>query len=198
MQPVPSSIAHEELMRYPVRHYDGPVVVINSDDAAETACARLRRERYLGFDTETKPSFRAGQVHPPALLQLAAQDAVYLFQLQSLRSLDRLADVLTDSSIIKAGVALEQDIAGLSRMLSVKPAGMLDLGVVAQRNGVKQLGLRSLTALFLGFRITKGPRTSNWERRELTPAQIRYAATDAWVSRLLYEEFAKRGWITLR
>lgn len=182
-------------MRYPVRHYEGAVEVINSDERLATICTRLRAEPYLGFDTETKPSFRRGQVHPPALVQLAARDVVYLIQLSVVSHLVPLAELLGNEAVVKAGVALEQDVAALTPVLSVRPAGLVDLGAVAQRHGVKQSGLRNLTALFLGFRITKGPRTSNWARRQLSPAQIRYAATDAWVSRLLYEHFCERGWV---
>ena len=46
---------------------------------------------------------------------------------------------------------------------------------------MEQTGLRNLTGLFLGGRVTKGPQTSNWARLNLSPSQLCYAATDAWV-----------------
>lgn len=195
MNTVAVSVSHDDLMRLPVRHYEGPVRVIQNDGELARVCDQLRTEPYLGFDTETKPSFRRGQVHPPSLVQLAGGAEVVLFQLRGLSNLRPLASLLADGAVVKVGVALDHDIKSLMPVLGVQPTGMVDLGVVAQRHGIKQLGLRSLAALFLGFRITKGSRTSNWARRELTPAQIRYAATDAWVSRLLYEHFRERRWI---
>ena len=44
----------------------------------------------------------------------------------------------------------------------------------------------NLAAIFLGFRIPKGARTSNWAAPRLTEAQVAYAATDAWVCREIY------------
>ncbi|HIA00113.1 MAG TPA: 3'-5' exonuclease domain-containing protein 2, partial [Candidatus Marinimicrobia bacterium] len=46
-----------------------------------------------------------------------------------------------------------------------------------------------LTALFLGFRISKQASTTNWSAKELSIKQITYAATDAWVGRELYFKF---------
>lgn len=53
----------------------------------------------------------------------------------------------------------------------------------------------ALAALFLGIRIPKGTRTSNWATRSLSPQQIAYAATDAWTCRELYLRFAALGLI---
>ena len=46
--------------------------------------------------------------------------------------------------------------------------------------------MRALAGLLLGGRISKAAQVSNWARKELDNKQIRYAATDAWVSRELY------------
>ena len=57
---------------------------------------------------------------------------------------------------------------------------------MAAKKGIKANGVRTLAAQLLGFRISKGAQCSNWERSELAPAQILYAATDAWVCREIY------------
>ena len=66
----------------------------------------------------------------------------------------------------------------------------VDLAALARARGIKAQGLRSLAASLLGFRISKSAQCSNWERDELSPQQIRYAATDAWVGRELYARLA--------
>ena len=44
-----------------------------------------------------------------------------------------------------------------------------------------------LTALLLGFRISKSAQTSNWDSDQLNEKQISYAATDAWVCLKIYD-----------
>ena len=75
---------------------------------------------------------------------------------------------------------------------------MLDLGIVARRHGYAQSGVRNLAGLFLGFRIPKGARTSNWEAPRLSEHQITYAATDAWACRELFLCFKGLGMIDHR
>ena len=49
--------------------------------------------------------------------------------------------------------------------------------------------MRNLAGIFLGFRIPKGTKTSNWAAPRLSQQQIAYAATDAWACRELYLRF---------
>jgi ribonuclease D len=66
---------------------------------------------------------------------------------------------------------------------------LTDLGKRAKRRSLKQTGVRNLAGIFLGVRIPKGEKTTNWAARRLTPKQITYAATDAWACRELYLRF---------
>lgn len=187
---VPPVWAHkwtpEEINRLPLRQYDGPVRVIRTPREAARAARLLRKEKVLGFDTETRPSFRKGEVHPPAVLQLAAADCVYVICLNQTGLLPPLRSVLSAPEIVKAGVAPERDVAELSARWPFRPAGFVDLAREARRRGIPHHGLRGLAAAVLGFRVPKGAQKSNWARARLTPAQIRYAATDAWVSREIF------------
>jgi ribonuclease D len=72
-------------------------------------------------------------------------------------------------------------------------SNVLDLGIVARRHRMDQTGLRNLAGIFLGVRIPKGARTSNWAAPRLSAAQITYAATDAWICRELFLQFQARG-----
>src|SRR5262249_51850074 len=98
---------------------------------------------------------------------------------------------LLGSPTIKAGVGLADDVRALRQRFDFTPAAMVDLGAVARRHGIERSGVRALAALFLGIRIPKGAKTTNWAARRLTPAQIAYAATDAWACREIYLRFAE-------
>ena len=190
-----TAISHAELMALPIVRYDGPIH-LNAPPA--DLHRALRHEHVVGFDTETRPTFRKGQSqHPPCLVQIATAHAVHLFQLARLDCSQVLTEIFANPDIRKVGVALVRDLADLKRLFPFEPANLLDLGDIVKRHGYTQSGVRNLTGLFLGARITKGARTTNWANVNLTTAQIRYAATDAWVCRELYLHFEKLGLLNL-
>jgi ribonuclease D len=152
-----------------------------------------RDETLLGFDTESRPSFRRGDNHPVALLQLAGAERVYLFQLQLLDNLDPILALLADPAIRKAGVAIRDDIRKLQELGGFAPGNFVEISDLSRQLEITNTGLRNLCAIFLGIRVSKGAQVTNWARPDLTSAQTSYAATDAWVSRLLYLKFAGMG-----
>ncbi|MBN2068074.1 MAG: 3'-5' exonuclease domain-containing protein 2 [Opitutales bacterium] len=182
-----ATISKEEVNILPLSRWGGSVHLINNQDDVPAAVEKLRKCGVLGFDTETRPTFRKGQNHPAALLQLATEDEVYLFQLLQLKALEGgLVELLADPSIVKAGVAVRDDIKKLQDIQPFEPGGFVELADITQRAGIINTGLRSLAAILLGIRISKSAQISNWAKPELSLAQIHYAATDAWVSRRLY------------
>ena len=183
------AITPEAVNELPIRRYEGDVRLVATPTDLEHAAADFADERVTGFDTETRPAFRAGQHYPPALVQVATARAVYLFQLARIDCSSVLAALLGSPATVKAGVGLAEDLRQLRPMFDFTPAGIVDLGSMARRHGLERSGVRALAALFLGIRIPKGNKTSNWAARRLAPAQIAYAATDAWVCRELYLKF---------
>lgn len=188
----PRSISRDDLIQLPIQSFRGPVDVIDNDDAAPAAIEALERETLLGFDTETKPVFKPGISYPPALVQLAGEQRAYIFQLQKLKHLDGLVRIFTNPKIIKAGIALADDLKKLQEVRAFKAAGFAEVGDLARKLNITQTGLRSLAGLILGYRVSKREQRSNWARPQLTPSQITYAATDAWVSRELYLALSAR------
>lgn len=180
-------------MQLPILRYDGPVQVLASAAAMDDALREIRHERVVGFDTEARPTFRRGQVHPPSLVQIATGRMVYLFQLHQIDCSHTLAAVLGNTHLVKAGVAPGRDIIDLRKLFPLEPANVIDLAVIAKQHGFDKTGMRNLAGILLGHRVTKGAQTSNWARQNLSPAQVRYAATDAWVCRELYLRFEKLG-----
>ena len=94
--------------------------------------------------------------------------------------------ILSNPNCFKVGVAVKDDIAGLQKYGEFEPGGFIDIGQLARKLGIQTIGLRSLTAIFLKFRISKKAQVSNWARRQLSNSQVQYAATDAWVSRKIF------------
>ena len=186
------SISRDALILLPVHSYQGPVEVVDHDDMLKEAVRALEGEELLGFDTETKPVFKPGISYPPALVQLAGERKAYIFQLQKLRHLDGLLRIFSNPRVIKAGIALADDLKKLQEVRAFTPAGFAEVGELARTLGITQTGLRSLAGLVLGYRVSKREQRSNWARAQLTPSQITYAATDAWVSRELYLALTSR------
>jgi ribonuclease D len=186
-------ITRDEMNALPIRRYEGEVHLLESPQMLERAAADILQETAVGFDTETRPAFRKGESHLPSLAQVATARAVYLFPLQRLDCSGVLGALLGAPHIVSAGVALADDLRQLRQLFAFEAAGALDLGHVARRHGLKQTGLRNLTGIFLGTRIPKGTKTTNWAAPRLSPQQVTYAATDAWACRELYLRFQALG-----
>jgi ribonuclease D len=189
------AISREEVNALPIRRYEGEVHVVSAEGDIASALKDILGETVVGFDTETRPAFRPGESYPPSLAQLATARAVYLFQVRHREVAQAVAEVLGNEHVVKAGVGLADDLRGLKNLIQFAEKAVVDLGSVAVRNGLKQTGVRNLAALFLGFRIPKGTKTSNWSRPRLSSQQITYAATDAWACRELYVRFRTQGLI---
>jgi len=182
----------EEINQLPLRQYDGPVRIIKDDADVPDMMRVLHQERVLGFDTESRPSFQRGQSFPVSLIQFATVDAVYLVQIEPLKHPERIWTIFGAADVIKTGVAIQHDLRKLGDLSAITPAGFVDLATIASRMGFKKTGLRGLAAAILGVRVSKGAQRSNWAREDLTEAQVRYAATDAWVAREIYLAIAAR------
>lgn len=191
--PFAQHISKTEINQLPMRQYDGPIHLIKTVADAKEAAEQLSAETLLGFDTETRAAFRSGESYHPSLLQLAGSKDVFLFQIQLTGLISELREILSNPNILKAGVAIRDDVNELRNLEPFEPAGFVELADCAKKSKIKNLGLRGLGALLLGFRISKKEQVSNWAKPDLTRSQIAYAATDAWVGREIYLNMEQRG-----
>lgn len=183
----------EEINAMPLRHYEGPVEVVRTAEGWARAEEDMRRDGILGFDTETRPTFRKGKLNAPSLIQIATAGTVYLIQLAWLPFGEACAALLASPDIIKAGVSIGDDMRALARLHPFTAAGLVDLGQVARAHRLPNQGLRTLAASLFGWRISKGSQCSNWSLMDLSPRQVEYAATDAWIGRCIYLRLRELG-----
>lgn len=162
-------------------------------------CLALEQElkscALLGFDTESKPTFTKGEVSTgPHLIQLASHDAAYLFQI-SPEVLEFLKPVFESRDQIKVGFGLKND-AHLFRKKGIELNSVIELSKCFSAFGYPNpMGLKNAMALLFQVNFPKSKKisTSNWARKTLTPAQIQYAAADAYAPVLVFEELLRLG-----
>ena len=179
-------ISKEEINDLPLLEYHGTIEIIESHEKALEAIKKLATEKALGFDTESRPCFAKGESYPIAMIQLATLNCAYLFRLNRMPFPKELLDILSNEKIIKAGVGIPDDLKGIHKLSPFTPRGFIDLSSEAKQKGFTSLGLRALTAIFLGQRLSKAAKVTNWERVVLTEAQVKYAACDALVGLKIY------------
>jgi len=180
------SINDDELRKLPLLQFEGRITLIDTYDKYRRAMEDIGKPDLLGFDTETRPSFKKGRRYQVALLQLADARRAWLFRLNMIGLPTELAALLADKSVTKTGVAIRDDLKALKALTHFEPHGFIDLQNLVADHGIKELGLKKLTAITLGYTISKSQQVSNWEAPALTEPQMLYAATDAWVCRQIY------------
>ena len=166
------------------------ILLVDSPAAAAEALAALLAADVVGLDTESRPTFRVGEIsRGPHLVQIATDAKAYLFPVDRLASLDELKAVLESKRILKVGFGLGSDLARLKSKLGIEAKHVLDLSHALRREGqVNMLGAKSAVARYFGQRLQKSKKasTSNWAHPRLTEQQMRYAADDAQVALRVY------------
>ncbi len=185
-----SSVTAEELQELELISFPGRIHLIEEEgEAFLYAISYLRRQRLIGFDTETRPCFSASQPrHEVSLLQLSGEKEAFLFRVNRLGLEQRLCAILSNPQIIKVGAAVLDDIRGLQRLEQFEPAGFVDLQKMVGDWGIQDRSVKKMAAIVLGRKVSKTQQLSNWEAESLSEAQQMYAATDAWVCRKMYNK----------
>lgn len=184
--PFRESVTTEELNSFEYRSFEGEITLVDNMDDFYRVLPELRKFRVLGFDTETKPTFKKGKTHKVSLLQLSSADRAFLFRLNKIGLPQELAALLADGSVIKTGAAIHDDIKLLQIRQKFVPAGFVELQTLVGKYGIKDLGLKKMAAIVLGFKISKRQQVTDWDAMDLTPAQVVYGATDAWICYKIY------------
>lgn len=185
----------EAVNELPIQRYEGKIVIVANEAQMKEALEEIAQSSVVGFDTETKPAFKKGEYNSVSLLQIATEKIVYLFRLNLIGFPTELATIFENPSIIKTGISIRDDIKEMAKIRDFNPQNIVELNTVAKELEIRHAGVRRLAAIFLGVRISKAQQTTNWEREVLTPQQLVYAATDAWVCLEIYKKLEDLGYI---
>ena len=183
-----STIDKEELKKLPLKAFPGTIHVVDTLAGMKKYLPVLKQEKVIGFDTETRPTFKKGKFNQISLVQFSTQFHAFLFRITSLNLPDEMIELFEDDSIKKVGAALHDDLIDLRKIRDFKAGGFLDLQKYVEAFGIENKGVAKLAGIVLGFRISKNQQLSNWDAESLTEAQKEYAATDAWVCLRIYNE----------
>lgn len=181
-----SKIDKTELAELPKVEFTGTIEIIDSVEKADAAIAELSQYSVVGFDTETKPSFKRGITNKVSLLQLATDQVAYLFRLHQIGITDSIVDFLQNEKILKIGISVRDDFQALRKKREIEPKGFVEIQEIAARMGIDDRSLQKIYALLFRERISKSQRLSNWELETLTESQMQYAAIDAWATIKIY------------
>lgn len=170
--------------------------VPKSREEFASAAAEIKAAGIVGFDTESKPTFVAGDVSTgPHVVQFALHDKAFLFQVHRADGLPFLIELLQSVEVIKVGFGLKSDSGHIFKKLGVKFGGVVDLNAVFSMKGYrKEMGARAAVGLVFDQRFAKSKKitTTDWSQHELTTQQILYAANDAYAALKVLESMNLR------
>ena len=184
-------ISNEQTALLPAVEFRGEIRIVEHERDIAAACKTLAEQPVIGFDTETRPSFRPGVTFRVSLLQLSTPTVCYLFRLNKIPLAKPILQLLEDRRILKIGADVAGDLRSLRQIRHFRDGGFVDLQGIAPEWGIGEKSLRKLSAIVLGRRVSKAQRLSNWEAATLTDKQQLYAATDAWVCTRIYEQLLR-------
>ena len=184
-------ISNEQTALLPAVEFRGEICIVEHERDIAAACKTLAEQPVIGFDTETRPSFRPGVTFRVSLLQLSTPTVCYLFRLNKIPLAKPILQLLEDRRILKIGADVAGDLRSLRQIRHFRDGGFVDLQGIAPEWGIGEKSLRKLSAIVLGRRVSKAQRLSNWEAATLTDKQQLYAATDAWVCTRIYEQLLR-------
>lgn len=186
------TISKEQVAELPIETFEGDIILIDHAKEVRDACDYLSSKSALGFDTETKPAFKRGQVNKVALMQLSTEAECFLFRLNQIGYPDELETLLSNPKIKKIGLSLRDDFAAIRKRSVRKPENFVDLQGFVDKFGIEDNSLQKIYAILFGRKISKNQRVSNWEAATLTPAQQSYAAIDAWACLRIYNHLIEK------
>ncbi len=188
---IEKTISNEEINLLPLGAYEGKIELITDPKELPAAFKEIQKHKVVGFDTETRPSFKKGQVYDVSLIQLALDKKVFVIRLNHTGVTPEMIPFFENTKIIKPGIGIRDDVRLLQKLKRFHAAGFFELTNLSKEVGFEVESVKKLAALLLGFRISKTAQTSNWEAEALTDKQLQYAATDAWVCLQIYLKLQK-------
>ncbi|MDH6312160.1 ribonuclease D [Parabacteroides sp. PFB2-10] len=188
IEPYAHTISKDEIAALEVEEFSGRIILITNESDCDKAVGYLQHFDMVGFDTETRPSFRKGQRYMISLMQISTEDACFLFRLNTIGIPPSLENFLKSEDILKIGLSLRDDFGAIRKRTTVTPMRFLDLQNYVGQFGIEEASLQKIYAILFGKKISKGQRLTNWDAEILTEPQQKYAALDAWACLKIYKK----------
>jgi ribonuclease D len=171
--------------------------LVTTQQEVSSALDDLMRHPFLGFDTESRPTFTKGQLSEgPHVLQFATEHNAYIFQAHLAPCRAAIAKIIESKHIAKVGFGLNDDIKRIAGKFKLHQQSIIDLDhtfkkYFAQKNSV---GVKTAIALLFNRRLIKSHKatTSNWSNKVLSEKQLLYAANDAFAAIAVFAALKKR------
>lgn len=193
---IPLKITKEEVNQLEIGAFDGEITLVEDRKGLEELVEELYGQPFIGFDTETRPAFRKGVSYQVALLQLSTRERAFLVRLNHMGLPKSVKQILENPRVVKVGAAVRDDLKALKKLdASFNPEAFFDLNEELKKVGFLNVGVRNLSAMVLGIRISKSEQVSNWEADQLSEKQLLYAATDAWACLEIFIRLRDQGYL---
>lgn len=181
------SISKTDLAVLPAASFKGRIVLVDKPELVDKAVSVLRDSDVIGFDTETRPSFKKGQSFKVSLMQLSTREVCFLFRLNMVGVPESLKNLLEDPDKTKIGLSIHDDFHNLAKICELNPQGFIDLQTYVKDYLIADNSLTRIYGILFAKRISKGQRLTNWEAKALTECQKSYAALDALACIRIYD-----------
>lgn len=158
---------------------DSAIPYIDTVDKLAPVAQHLKSQPLIAFDTE----FLWERTYSPrlGLIQLADSESVWVVDpvAISAEGMQPLLEVLVSSDTLKVAHAVDQDQICLHRSYGIVAEPVMDTAVAAALTGMgEQIGLSTLLSKVLRIGLNKGYSRTNWLKRPLPAAMLKYAADD--------------------
>ncbi|QDU20475.1 ribonuclease D [Urbifossiella limnaea] len=165
------------MRRRPSKLVTLPEHVIATPARLAAATAHLSAAPIIGFDTE----FVGEDSYRPelCLVQVSSSQALFVIDPFACGPLDAFWEVMTDPAKVIVVHAGREDLRICNFAAGKAPAKVYDVQVAAGLAGLSwPIGYAGLVSELLGHRMNKGETLTDWRRRPLAAAQLRYAFDD--------------------
>lgn len=173
-----------------------PIDWVTDDASLKSCCARWQQCEQLAVDTEFE---RSRTFHARlCLVQIEDGTGITLIDPFGIQDLTPLLDLFCQPAPVTVFHSCGEDIDLLGTLANRPLLGLYDTQIAAGLCGHSSvLSYQNMVAELLDIEVDKGQTRSDWTRRPLSDAQIRYAALDVLhlppMKQLLDDELARRG-----
>lgn len=185
------TITKDQIADLPVEEYAKRIIIVDTKEDVVKAVTYLSNFQKVGFDTETRPSFKKGQNYKVALMQISTEDVCFLIRLNKVGIPTELKEFLISDTTLKIGLSLRDDFGAMRKRTDIEPANFIDIQSIISDYGIKEASLQKIYAILFDKKISKGQRLTNWEAEQLSESQQKYAALDAWACLQIYNTLTK-------